>query len=195
MADKLNHAVAVQALHDICAESENLVNSGDLRVAGEARRDYLLASICLQLLSNVEPDTFTNTELAKLPTPDQLNEGTHTVIDSGPAPAQPVNADQLNQANDDATIVPGNEDVVQDDNTDETTDHLNESDLNNDSATDSKSDSGPDDAAVVTPVNEPVSDTVAEADVVSTDVTNSEETNTANADNATANTTDNTVSQ
>lgn len=107
MAEKLNHAVAVQALHSICTESEHLVNSGDVRVSGEARRDYLVSSILLQLLSTVEPDQFTNAELAKLPTPEELRAaddgglaGRIVESQSGTNPnPQPQTADQLEDQN------------------------------------------------------------------------------------------------
>lgn len=103
--DKLNHGVAVKALNDIQTEAAYNVNSGDIRVAGESRRDYLFATILSQLLSTVDESTFNNVELAKLPTPDELAASSDpsslgsqlagVPVGDAPVTPQPQTADQL----------------------------------------------------------------------------------------------------
>lgn len=105
----LNHDVAVATLHSIITEARHNSTSGDTRLAGEARRDFLFAAIMLKTISAVGADDFNAAEYPDLPTPEALeaanitpdNPATSIAPDavqtssSAPANNPPQNADDL----------------------------------------------------------------------------------------------------
>lgn len=109
---QLNHDVAVAALFSIRDEARINATSGDVRIAGDARRDYLLASVCLLCIGAIGKEAVDNAEYPNLPAPNDLDVQSETVTpapapvnpnpaidaDGNPvtnAPAQPQTADQL----------------------------------------------------------------------------------------------------
>ena len=102
----LNHDLSVATLHHILTESKANSTSGDVRIAGDARRDFLFAAIILKLLGATDKQTFDSASYPDLPTPEALqaasvdasNPVTGVVPEAAPAPATPAAPSQPQSA-------------------------------------------------------------------------------------------------
>lgn len=63
MTVKLSHNEVTDALNDIITESEHMASSGDVRLANEGRRNTLLATILLQIVSGFSEGDFNDVVL------------------------------------------------------------------------------------------------------------------------------------